>query len=46
MTTRRDQVPAVSVREANERLSNPEGDAILLDVRETDEYAPRRGGAR
>lgn len=35
-------VPEVSVREAHERLSQPGSDALLLDVREAWECAPRR----
>jgi rhodanese-related sulfurtransferase len=35
-------VPSITVREAAERLAQPEADALLLDVREAYEYAPRR----
>lgn len=35
-------VPSVTVREAHERLGQPESDVLLLDVREPDEYVPRR----
>lgn len=35
-------VPSISVREAAQRLAQPEADALLLDVREAYEYAPRK----
>jgi rhodanese-related sulfurtransferase len=37
-----DDLPSVTVREASARLSDPSATALLLDVRETDEYVPRR----
>ena len=36
------EVSEVSVREAQERLSQPGSDAMLLDVREAWEFKPRR----
>jgi rhodanese-related sulfurtransferase len=42
MSTANDDVPAITVREAVERLAQPDTDAVLLDVREAYEYAPRR----
>lgn len=41
-TAKGDDVPSVSVREAADRISQPSGDALLLDVREAYEYKPRR----
>jgi rhodanese-related sulfurtransferase len=42
MPTADDGVPSISVREAAERLAQPDADVLLLDVREADEYGPRR----
>ena len=33
--------PSITVREANTRMQENEGDALLLDVREVYEYVPR-----
>jgi rhodanese-related sulfurtransferase len=35
-------VPSVSVQEANERLSDPTADPLLVDVRNPDEFAQAR----
>jgi rhodanese-related sulfurtransferase len=42
MSTADDGVPSISVREAAERMTQPDADVVLLDVRETYEYRPRR----
>src|SRR5260370_21081633 len=42
MPTADDGVPSISVREAAERVAQPDDDALLLDVREGYEFAPRR----
>ncbi len=42
MPTADDDVPSISVHEAAERLAQPDADALLLDVREGYEFAPRR----
>ncbi len=42
MPTADDGVSSISVREAAERLAQSGVDALLLDVREAYEYAPRR----
>jgi rhodanese-related sulfurtransferase len=37
-----DGVPSIGVREASACLGDPQANALLLDVREVYEYAPRR----